>query len=121
MRREFPKSVKRAALMRSEGLCEGVGKIVNLPEGVRCNWPFGAAVEYDHADAIDNANVSLENCQCLCVTCHAYKTAKIDIPKHAKVKRIFDKRNGISGPKHKWPKRPFNQPRYDNTKYIGAE
>jgi hypothetical protein len=66
-----------------------------LAPGTRCNFPFGVAVQYDHADAIDNQNVSLENCQCLCVTCHAYKTAKIDIPKHAKAKRRYDKHNGI--------------------------
>lgn len=118
MRREFPKSVKREALMRSGGLCEGVGTIVNLPEGTRCNWPFGVAVEYDHVDAIDNENVSLENCQALCVTCHAYKSAKIDIPKHAKVKRIYDKHNGIKKAKKPWPSRKFNQPRYDNTKFV---
>lgn len=95
MRKEFPKSVKRFALKRSGGLCEGWGMSVGLLGTTRCNFPFGVAVQYDHVDAIDNQNVSLENCQCLCVTCHAYKTAKIDIPKHAKTKRVFDKHNGI--------------------------
>ncbi len=121
MRREFSKAVKREALMRSGGLCEGRGTKVGLIGSTRCNVPFGVAVQYDHVDAINNDDVSLDNCQCLCVTCHAYKTAKIDIPKHAKVKRIFDKHNGIVRPKGKWPKRKFNQPRFDNTKFIGAE
>lgn len=94
-RKDFPKPVKRAALLRSGGLCEGKGPTVNLPESVRCNFPFGVAVQYDHADAADNQNVTLDNCQCLCVTCHAYKTFKIDIPMHAKVKRQSDKHNGI--------------------------
>ena len=120
-RKEFPKSVKRDALMRSHGLCEGVGPSVQLPEGVRCNFNFGVGVQYDHVDAIDNDNVSLDNCQCLCGACHAYKTAKVDIPKHAKVKRIFDKHNGITRAKGKWPKQKFNKSRSDNAKYIGAD
>jgi 5-methylcytosine-specific restriction protein A len=118
VRREFSKAVKREALMRSGGLCEGWGTKVGLIGSTRCNVPFGVAVQYDHVDAINNDDVSLDNCQCLCVTCHAYKTAKVDIPKHAKVKRIFDKHNGIVRPKGKWPKRKFSQPRFDNTRHI---
>jgi 5-methylcytosine-specific restriction protein A len=117
-RKEFPNQVKRDALMRSRGLCEGIGTTVNLPPGVRCNVDLGKAVQFDHVDAIDNQNVSLSNIQCLCVKCHAWKTAKIDIPKHAKVKRISDKHNGIRKPKKPWPSRKFNQPRYDNARYV---
>lgn len=95
-RKPFSKETKRAALLRSGGLCEGNGPIVNLPKDVRCNFPFGVGVEYDHSDAADNQNVTLENCQCLCVRCHAFKTFKRDIPMHAKVKRQSDKHNGIN-------------------------
>lgn len=108
-RKDFPRAVKREALERSGGLCEGWGMSVGLLGTTRCNFPFGTAVRYDHVDAIDNQNVSLDNCQCLCVTCHAYKTNKLDIPKHAKVKRISDKHHGITSPKKPWPKRKMGE------------
>ena len=47
--------------------------------------------------------------------CHAGKT-KDDVAAIAKAKRIQAKHLGR--PKSKWPSRPFNQPRYDNTKYL---
>lgn len=116
-RKNFDKPTKRAALMRSHGLCEGEGPEVNLAHGVRCNVSLGKAVQYDHRDAIDNENVSLENCQCLCVICHAFKTAKIDIPKHAKVKRMSDKHNGITRAKKQIQSRGF-RPWTDNAKHL---
>jgi 5-methylcytosine-specific restriction endonuclease McrA len=118
IRREFDKPTKRLALARSNGLCEAVGRSYNLSDGQRCNFPFGLAVEFDHIDAIANDDNSLSNCAAICIPCHGYKTAKVDIPKHAKIKRIRDKHTGIARPKHKWASRPFNQAKFDNVKYT---
>jgi hypothetical protein len=117
-RKEFTKQTKREALERSRGECEAVGSDYNLAPEARCNFPFGLAVEYDHVDSSRNDDNSLANCAAVCISCHAYKTAKIDIPKHAKIKRISDKHHGITRSKHKRPKQSFSKKRFDNTKYI---
>ena len=77
---EFSKPVKRAAYFRSCGYCEECGS--ELGEG---------NVEYDHEiSAWMGGEATLENCKCLCKTCHTSKT-KNDIKAIAKSKRIRDK------------------------------
>lgn len=94
-RREFSKPVKREALKRAAGQCEGV-----LADETRClttlaNNPFH--FDHDIADSLGGEPV-LENCVVLCVACHKEKTTKNDVPKIAKVKRIQDRENGIRNP-----------------------
>lgn len=99
MRKEFSKPVKRAALKRSGGKCEAVGRFyAHLEPGQRCDWPLSYGVQFDHvvleANSHDN---SLENCAAICPSCHAAKTAKRDIPLAAKTQRQQDKHLGIRG------------------------
>jgi hypothetical protein len=37
-----------------------------------------------------------------CKTCHRFKTSTFDVPVQAKTKRVSDKHQGISRPKHQW-------------------
>lgn len=95
MRSEFTKQVRREALTRSNGLCEGL-----LPDGTRCNanlWQKARHFDHIIPDAIGGDN-SLTNCQVLCVPCHDEKTWKKDIPIIAKSKRVRDKHLGIKKP-----------------------
>lgn len=63
MRREFPKAVKREALLRSGGICEGEGHLYGLPDGVRCNRDLSYGVHFDHVNADSNGGKpTLENC-----------------------------------------------------------
>lgn len=107
-RANFTKPVKREALKRSGGLCEAVGGWYGLDLGKRCNAPLAYGVEFDHiildANSKDN---SLDNCAAVCLTCHRYKTAKIDVPTAAKTLRQQDKALGIRSNKSRWPSRPF--------------
>jgi 5-methylcytosine-specific restriction enzyme A len=50
---------------------------------------------------------------------HKEKT-KQEAAERAKVKRL-QKKHFLPKKESKWPKRSFNQPRYDNTKFIGGE
>lgn len=105
-RAEFTKPVKRAALKRSEGLCEAIGAWYN--RSTRCNSPLALGVQFDHhileANSHDN---SLENCRAVCIKCHAWKTAHYDTPLAAKTLRTQDKSRGITSPKTKIASRPF--------------
>ena len=114
-RKEFTKQTKRNALDRSCGHCEAVGILYGLKANKRCDFPFGIGVQYDHVNAIRHDDNSLKNCAAVCVKCHAFKTAKIDIPKHAKVKRTNDKHNGIKSKKAPIKSRGFS-PHTDNSK-----
>jgi 5-methylcytosine-specific restriction protein A len=92
VRQEFPKPVKRAALKRAAGKCENP----------TCGALFGVKFHFDHdiADGL-GGEPTLENCKVLCHPCHDEKTRKHDVPLIAKVKRVSDKHNGITGPKRK--------------------
>lgn len=84
-RRDFPKRVKLAAWERCAGHCEEcAAKII------------GGRPEYDHdiPDAI-GGEPTLENCIVRCRTCHARKTAELDAPRIAKVRRQREKHLGI--------------------------
>ena len=120
VRREFSKAVRREALLRSGGLCEAVGPLYGLEPEQRCNVKLSYGVHFDHVNADSNGGEpTLENCAATCPHCNMFKAHKHDTPRAAKVKRQYDKHNGIVRPKGKWPKRKFNQPRFDNTRYIG--
>ena len=100
MRYEFSKPVKRAALKRSDGLCEAVGEVYGLPFGQRCNSPLSHGVEFDHwpIPATDAGSDTLDNCMTVCPSCHRRKTSSYDIPMQAKGKRVSDNHLGIRQP-----------------------
>lgn len=85
MRNEFPAKIKAQAALRAKGCCESCG----------CRLRTGY-IEYDHEipDAL-GGEATLENCRCVCRSCHAAKTAKDDVPRIAKAKRNFRKAHGI--------------------------
>ena len=90
-RREFPKTVKRDAFVRANGLCEGNGCGAKL---------MPAKFHYDHdiADGL-GGEPELWNCKVLCHACHSEKTRKHDVPLIAKTKRIQDREKGIKRPR----------------------
>lgn len=100
MRYEFSKAIKRAALKRSGGLCEGHGPVYGLDAGQRCNAPLSHGVEFDHypVPATDKGSDTLDNCVACCPVCHRFKTSHYDVPMQAKGKRIRDKHTGIRKP-----------------------
>jgi 5-methylcytosine-specific restriction endonuclease McrA len=110
-RAEFSKPVKREALKRSGGLCEAVGSLYGLPEGLRCNAPLGYGVEFDHVLlAANGGDNSLGNCAAVCKRCHGWKTANHDTPVAAKTVRQQDKlglgiKKRSTWPKSKWRKK----------------
>ena len=80
---EFTGKTKKQALARSGYRCEGY-------DGPwRCEAPLRpGAVHYDHKTPLAlGGDSSLENCQCLCPTHHAIKTAEEDIPRIRKADR----------------------------------
>ncbi|PWE26689.1 endonuclease [Pararhodobacter marinus] len=78
-RSEFPGKIRAAAFERAKGCCEECG--VSIRPG---NGP-----EYDHRipDAL-GGEPTLDNCAVLCRSCHGAKTAKEDVPRIAKAKRV---------------------------------
>ena len=98
-RREFPKPIKREALRRAAGKCEGEN----------CGALFGVKFHFDHviADGL-GGEPTLDNCAVLCHPCHDEKTRKHDVPLIAKVRRISDKHNGIKKPRTIRTWRKFN-------------
>ncbi len=102
-RREFPASVKRAALERSQGRCEGCNAVL-VPSGY----------QFDHStpDGL-LGEPTLENCEVLCGPCHQAKTSTCDVPMIAKAIRTGKKwrgekvsRNPIPGSRRSgWRKR----------------
>ena len=87
-RREFSKAVKRDAFMRAKGACEMCGARLTVGK-----------YAYDHivADGL-GGEPTLDNCCVACVVCHSEKSAKNDVPRIAKVKRIQDRERGIRNP-----------------------
>lgn len=88
MRQEFPRSVKAAAFLRANGRCEDC--TARLVPG---------KFQYDHdlADGLGGLP-TLENCTVRCTACHSVKTAKGDVPRIAKMKRVRDKHAGARTP-----------------------
>ena len=107
-RSNFPKSVKRLALLRSLKLCEAIGALYGLKADIRCNAPLSHGCEFDHILAASNGgDNSLENCAAVCIKCHMFKTTQNDTPRAAKTVRQQDKHNGITSTKAAIPSRPF--------------
>lgn len=87
-RREFPAKIKVAAFERSCGKCEGC--TARLQPG---------RLHYDHVlpDAL-GGEPTLENCEVLCIACHAVKTTTGDVPRIAKTKRQHRDHIGARAP-----------------------
>lgn len=82
----FSRSVKEAILARADGLCE-----------CGCEMPLDGDVHFDHypTPAAWGGPATVENGRALRKKCHNRITAKIDVPKIAKAKRIVEKRLGL--------------------------
>ncbi len=103
-RREFSKQVRREALARAWGHCEGI------VEGLRCNAVLTIGkyhLDHENPDG-QGGEPTLENCRVLCLQCHANKTRR-DIKAIAKTKRIQDKHNGITTKRKKIQSRGFQK------------
>ena len=115
-RHEFSKATKRAALKRSGGKCEAVGKRYGFEAGQICGWPLDQGVEFDHWPLPAHAEDSdkLENCVACCPTCHSYATRTQDIPREAKMKRVQDRHIGIKKPRSRLT-HPTLKKKFDGT------
>ena len=86
-RNEFSNKTKLDAWTRAKGRCE------------ECGVKIVSGAEYDHRIACgldcDGGDNSLDNCVVLCGPCHSVKTAKTDIPRIAKTKRLMKRAAGI--------------------------
>lgn len=93
MRHEFPSSVKRAALERSEGRCEAIGVRYGYSVGQRCERPVGpGAVNYEHyprgAHDPHPDTRTLANCTAICPKCNKFANNKHDTPREQKTKDV---------------------------------
>ena len=78
MRREFPARIKAAAFERCKGICEQCTRRL-----------FPGDIHYDHRTPDGSGGEpTFDNCNVLCKSCHAVKTAQRDIPDIAKGKRV---------------------------------
>lgn len=82
----FSRDVKMQILKRAEGLCE-----------CGCGMPFDGDVHYDHypVPAAYGGPATVDNGRVLRVRCHIRITAKVDVPRIAKARRINEKRLGL--------------------------
>ena len=98
MRTEFSTRVRREALARSGGKCEGTGPEVGLPAGERCGASLGYGFQIDHvlSDTM-GGEATLDNAQCLCGACWRFKNAQ-DWKAAAKSNRQRDKHTGARAP-----------------------
>lgn len=89
-RREFPKSVRTAALKRCDGICE-----------CGCGQPITGKVHFDHHPiaAYFDGPATLANCRVLMERCHKLTTSQQDRPRIDKARRIIEKRAGLRGNK----------------------
>ncbi len=106
-RREFSKEVRRAAVKRAAGFCEG-----KLPNGCRCKWPLSLgkwAIDHVNPDGL-TGEPTLENASVLCVACHLEKT-RDDVKRIAEAKRRQDRHLGTGTVrKAKWQGAGFKKP-----------
>lgn len=82
-RKNFTKAVLVARFKHCGGLCEGV-----LDSGTRCNavlTPGKWHGDHDNPDGLTGEPTFL-NCRCLCLPCHAAKTA-VDVERISRAKR----------------------------------
>ena len=96
MRKEFPRKVKAAALLRADGKCEGCGAAIKPPK-----------LHYDHVlPCALGGEATLDNCQVLCVPCHVEKTGD-DVRRVRKADRMRDRHTGALTSKSKIASRGF--------------
>ena len=105
----IPERVKIRILLRYKGKCALTGKRL-LP----------GEIDYDHIIALRDGGLHCEsNLRPVWREKHREKTAE-ENGERAKVNRL-QRKHFLPKPKGKIPSRKFNQPRFDNTKFIGAE
>lgn len=104
-RKEFPKSVKKAAFLRCS-------QPDGIPKCEECGMPLKAGrFQYDHdkADGLGGDN-TLENCVVLCsgskTSCHSLKTEQHDKPLMQKADNMRDAHFGFTRKKVKIPSPP---------------
>lgn len=96
MSRLFTKAQRKELYRRAEGRCECTGPRYGLPEGVRCMNMLGSTWHADHElSHAQGGETVLENGVAACISCHAYKTAKHDVPQIAKNVRVAEKTAGL--------------------------
>lgn len=101
-RLEFTRKTRRDAKARSGDLCEAVGIRFGLAPDKRCNAPLSRGCEFHHnKEAEYGGDNSLENCLCICLTCHKFVTKQF-IRELRKADRIRDKRSGAMKPRSTW-------------------
>ena len=83
MRREFPRKIKAAAILRANGCCEECGAKLKVGE---------AEVDHVLPDALGGEPI-LTNAKVLCKVCHRGKTTE-DIGRIRKADRARDKHTG---------------------------
>jgi 5-methylcytosine-specific restriction endonuclease McrA len=105
MRKEFPVKVKRAAVLRSLGICERH----RWKAGEDCTKPAKA---FDHIvpDGLQGVP-TLENCAHLCQACHTEKTHTEDNPRMRKADAQFKAANGIKTARRPIKSRCFSEPK----------
>lgn len=83
-RKEFPRAVKAKAFLRADGKCEVCTARLQVGK-----------FDYDHIipDALGGEPI-LSNCSVCCEACHDEKSAKVDVPRIAKMKRQRDRHIG---------------------------
>jgi 5-methylcytosine-specific restriction enzyme A len=108
-RSEFSKATKQAALRRSGGVCEAVGRMYGLEAETRCTASLANGFEADHypKSALDEGSNGLDNCVAVCKACHKFKTRTYDIPMQAKGRRI---RRNLDPETRRKSKKPIPQP-----------
>ena len=121
MRHEFSRGTKKAALLRSGGVCEASGTVYGLEPETRCTVSLGLGVEFDHYPLpahAENSN-TVENCQAVCPAHHRFKTRTFDIPVEAKLKRVQRKHGPVEGRgvKKPIPQRPNGWPAKGTVKF----
>lgn len=120
-RKNFPVAVKRAALKRSGGFCEGEGPLYGHAKDVRCNVPLSKGLDFDHVNGDSNGGKpTLANCAAVCPPCNQFKNNKHDTPRAAKGKRQSDNHKGIKKSKKSIPSRPKMKaaPQPSSSKYA---
>lgn len=108
MRHEFKASTKKAARMRSGGVCEARGARYGFEPATRCTVILSETkVEFDHYPLGAHAEGSntLENCVCTCQRCNQYAANHTDKAAEAKIKRRR-KKAGLD-PITRKPKQPI--------------
>jgi 5-methylcytosine-specific restriction protein A len=97
-RQEFKPKTKALAFSRANKRCEDCGALLGPGN-----------TEYHHRIACElGGDNSLENCVCLCKTCHRLRTSTQDVPNIARAKRRERKHIGIRKPRTITRWRRFN-------------